>query len=216
MKMLKEADPKRVVAEGYDRIAEKHLEWAQSVRAEERERYTSVLLERLPKGAQVLDLGCGAGVPTTHALAERFEVTGVDISARQIALARQNVPQATFIQADMTRLDFDPERFDAIAAFYALIHAPREEQAGLLRNIATWLRPGGLLVATMGAHPMKADLDELLGAPMYWSGFDSETNRQLVEEAGLHIISAKEETAEEFGKPVTFLWVVVQKPAPRD
>ena len=212
MQAAEEADPKKVVAEGYDRIAEKHLEWAQSVRAEERERYTSMLLERLPKGAQVLDLGCGAGIPTTRALAARFEVTGADISARQIALARQNVPQATFIQADMTQLDFDPECFDAVAAFYALIHVPREEQSRLLRNIATWLRPGGLLVVTMGTHSMKADLDELLGAPMYWSGFDSETNRQLVEEAGLHIISAKEETAEEFGKPVTFLWMVARKP----
>ena len=46
---------------------------------------------------------------------------------------------------------------------------------------------------------------------MYWSNFDSETNQRLVEEAGLKVISAKEETADEFGKPVTFLWVVAQK-----
>jgi 2-polyprenyl-3-methyl-5-hydroxy-6-metoxy-1,4-benzoquinol methylase len=216
MQAAEEIDPKQIIADGYDRIAEKHLEWAQSVRAAEREHYTSVILERVPKGAKVLDLGCGAGAPTTHALAGRFEVTGVDISARQIALAQQNIPEAKFIQTDMTQLDFDPESFDAVATFYALIHVPRQEQSELLQNIATWLRPGGLLVATMGARSMKADLDELLGAPMYWSGFDSATNRQLVEEAGLHIISAKEETAEEFGKPVTFLWVVAQKPDLRD
>jgi SAM-dependent methyltransferase len=214
--MPKEVDPKRVVAEGYDCIAERHLEWAQSVRAEERERYTSVLLESVPKGARVLDLGCGAGLPTTYALAERFEVTGVDISARQIALAQQNVPQATFIRADMTQLDFGPGSFEAVAAFYALIHVPRQEQPKLLENIAFWLRPGGLLVAAMGAQSMQADLDDLLGTPMYWSGFDGATNRQLVEEAGLHIISAREETAEEFGEPVTFLWVAAQKPDPRD
>jgi hypothetical protein len=64
----------------------------------------------------------------------------------------------------------------------------------------------------MGAGSMKVDYDEdFLGAPMYWSSFDSETNRRLVEEAGLHIISAREETAEEFGERVTFLWVVAQK-----
>jgi ubiquinone/menaquinone biosynthesis C-methylase UbiE len=212
MQAAEEADPKQVVAQGYDRIAEKYLEWTQDARKGERARYTSVLLERLPKGAQVLDLGCGAGMPTTHALAERFEVTGVDISARQIALAQQNVPEATFIQADMARLDFASASFDAVAAFYALIHVPREEQAKLLQNITAWLHPGGLLVAAMGAQATKVNLDDLLGAPMYWSSFDSETNRQLVEKAGLHIISAREETAEEFDKPVTFLWVVAQKP----
>ena len=64
----------------------------------------------------------------------------------------------------------------------------------------------------MGTRSMKADFDEdFLGAPMYWSSFDSEANRRLVEEAGLRIVSAQEETAEEFGDPVTFLWVVAQK-----
>jgi ubiquinone/menaquinone biosynthesis C-methylase UbiE len=212
MQADEETDPKQVVAEGYDRIAKKYLEWTQDARVEERDHYTSVLLERLPKGAKVLDLGCGAGIPTTRALAARFEVTGVDISARQIALARQNIPEAKFIHADMTQLDFDPESFDAVTSFYALIHVPRQEQAELLWDIASWLCPGGLLVTAMGTHAAQADLDDLLGTAMYWSGFDSEANRRLVEEAGLRIISAREETAKEFNEPVTFLWIVAQKP----
>jgi SAM-dependent methyltransferase len=205
-------DPKQVVEQGYDRIAERHLEWIHDIRAEERARYTAVLLNRLPAGAEVLDLGCGAGVPTTRQLARRFRVTGVDISARQIAIARQGVPEAQFIHADITQLDFAPASFDAVSAFYAIIHVPRQEQRKLLRDIASWLRPGGLLVATMGAGSMKADYGkDFLGAPMYWSSFDSETNRRLVEEAGLHVVSAREEAAEEFGERVTFLWVVAQK-----
>jgi hypothetical protein len=103
-------------------------------------------------------------------------------------------------------------RFVAEYSYYALIHIPRQEQQKLLRDIITWLRPGGLLVAAMGTQATQAELDDLLGAPMYWGGFDSATNRQLAKEAGLHIISAREETAEEFDEPVTFLWVVAQKP----
>lgn len=100
-----------------------------------------------------------------------------------------------------------------MAAFYAIIHVPREEQPKLLQSIASWLRPGGLLVATMGARPMKADFDgDFLGAPMYWSSFDGETNRRLVEGAGLRIVSAHEESEEEHGQPTVFLWVVAQKP----
>jgi ubiquinone/menaquinone biosynthesis C-methylase UbiE len=140
-------DPKQIVSQGYDRVAERHAEWAGCIRREERSRYTSVLLTKLPPGAAVLELGCGAGIPTTRQLAERFAVTGVDISARQVRLAQQNVPVAKFICTDMTHLEFPPESFDAVTAFYSIIHVPRQEQPKLLRDIAMWLRPGGLLVA---------------------------------------------------------------------
>jgi ABC-type glycerol-3-phosphate transport system substrate-binding protein len=64
----------------------------------------------------------------------------------------------------------------------------------------------------MGAHSTEAYFnDNWLGMPMYWSNFDSETNRRLVKEAGLDIISAVEETADEFDNPITFLWVIAQK-----
>lgn len=206
-------DPKQIISQGYDRLAERHAEWAGCIRRQERAHYTSVLLEGLPIGAEVLELGCGAGIPTTRQLAERFAVTGVDISARQVGLARQNVPTAKFVCADMTRQDLPPGSFDAVAAFYSIIHVPRQEQPKLLRDIATWLRPGGLLVATLGASSTEAGFEEdWLGVPMYWSSFDSETNRRLVEEAGLRLLSAREETAEEFGEPVTFLWVIARKP----
>ena len=174
-----------------------------------------MLLERLPLGAQVLELGCGPGVATTQQLAQRFSVTGVDISSEQINLARQNVPNAKFICADMCQLNLPPDSFDAVAAFYSIIHVPREEHAPLLRAIATWLRPKGLLVATMGASSVEADVaDDWLGfgVPMYWSNFDSGTNRDLIEHAGFHIISAQQETENEEGVPVTFLWIVAQKP----
>lgn len=113
----------------------------------------------------------------------------------------------------MARLGFAPSSFDAVAAFYSLIHVPRGEQPALLAQIAGWLRPGGWLLATMGAHDVEASYEEdWLGAPMYWSSHDAATNRRLVEEAGLHLVEASEETALEFGQPVTFLWVVARKP----
>lgn len=209
---MHDRDPKRIVRQGYDAIASEYGEWAQQVRQEERERYTKILLQRVPMGARVLELGCGAGVPTTRALAQRFAVTGVDISAGQLAEARQNVPLASLVQADMARLGLAPASFDAVAAFYSLIHVPWTEQPALLGQVAAWLRPGGWLVATMSAQEDEAGYEEnWLGAPMYWSSYDAATNRRLVVEAGLHLIQATEETADEFGQPVTFLWVVAQK-----
>jgi SAM-dependent methyltransferase len=207
-------DPKRVVEQGYDRIAERYLAWGAGVRSDERLRYTQALLNRLPLGAAVLELGCGAGLPTTKLLAERFAVTGVDISARQLELARREVSGATYLHADMASLAFPPESFGGVAAFFSLIHVPREEHAVLLRRIAAWLRPDGLLVATMGVRDSPSDIEEdWLGAPMYFSHWDAATNRRLVTAAGLRIVSAREEIADEDGAPVAFLWVVAEKPA---
>jgi len=205
--------PKCIVAAGYDRIAARLAAWATHTRTEERARYTALLLNTLPEGADVLELGCGDGGPTTRALADRFRLTGVDLSAEQIVRAREHVPRASFIQADMTALRLAPASFDAVAAFYSIIHVPREEQPALLGQIAGWLRPGGLLVASFGAHDNPEGYEEdWLGAPMYWSGYDAATNRRLVEEAGLLIERAQTETADEDGVPITFLWIVARKP----
>jgi SAM-dependent methyltransferase len=206
-------DPKQIVARGYDRIAERYAAWTGESWEGDRARFGGLLFERLPPGAAVLDLGCGAGVPVARTLATRFTVTGVDLSPRSIALARRNVPTATFLVADMAALDFPPQRFDAVVAFYAIIHLPREEHPALLRAIAGWLRPGGLFVAAMGARESDAWYEEdWLGAPMYWSHYDGAANLRLIESAGLRLLQSEETTRDEDGVPATFLGVVAEKP----
>ncbi|QBD81676.1 class I SAM-dependent methyltransferase [Ktedonosporobacter rubrisoli] len=207
-------DPKQIVAHGFDQIAEKYVQWSQHTRVEERQKYTSLVIETLPQGASVLDLGCGIGVPTTRELAKHFAVTGVDISPHEIELARHNVPEATFIHADIGALKLASASFDAVVAFYSLFCIPRDEHAQILQNIASWLRPGGYLFAAMGSQALEAHIEpEWLGVPMYWSCFESATNQRLVADAGLQVLQATEETDMEDGVPITFLWIVAQKPA---
>lgn len=205
-------DPKQVVQDGFDRIAEAHGAWAEETRREEREKYTAALMNRLEAGADILELGCGAGGSTTRTLATSFRLTGVDLSARSVELARAAIPTATFVQSDMTRAEFPLASFDAVAAFYSIFHVPRAEHAPLLGRIRGWLRPGGLLVATMGAHDNPGELaPDWLGAPMYWSAYDADTNRDLVQNAGFEIEQATIETAPELGGPVSFLWVIARR-----
>jgi SAM-dependent methyltransferase len=206
-------DRKRIVEQGYDQIAERYVAWAAHVWSDERARYTDLIIRSVPDGADVLELGCAGGGPTTQTLAAHFKLTGVDLSARNVELARANLPSATFLHADMTALEIEPASFDAVVAYFSIIHVPRDEQPGLLAQVTRWLRPGGLFVATMGASATEDGYEEdWLGAPMYWSHFDAATNQRLVEEAGLVIESATLETADEDGTSVTFLWVVARKP----
>ena len=207
------ADPRRIVENGYDAIAERYFEWSDARPSAPRLRWLGVALERIPAGADVLDLGCGAGVPMTRALAAGRNVTGVDISARQIELARANVPEATFIRSDMTALDLPHESLDAVTAFYSLTHVPRADLAALLVAIHRWLRPGGVLIATMGAQDSPDEVeDDWLGAPMFFSHYGAKRNRALVREAGFELEEAVVEEEPEDRHAALFLWVVARRP----
>jgi len=207
-------DPKRIVAEGYDRMAERYLAWSDLKPSPTRLRYLALALELIPPGSDVLDLGCGAGVPMTAALAEGRAVTGVDISSTQLAMARRNVPGATFLQADMTALTFEPASFDAVVAFYSLTHVPRHEHAELLGRIRGWLRPGGLFLASMGADDEPGDVErDWLGVDMYFSHFGAKANRRLIERAGLVVERSELAVEPEDRHDARFLWVVARAPS---
>lgn len=209
--MTQTTRPQDLVAHSYDAIAERYAAWTGDALSGARARYVEMLQEQVSPGAAVLDLGCGTGVPVARALATQYRVTGVDGSARSIELARQNVPNATFLQADMTQVAFPPQSFAAVISSYAIIHVPRTEHPALLQRIAGWLQPGGLLVATMGALESEGTEEDWLGAPMYFSHFDAETNQQLVTNAGFEKVEATLDSADEDGQPVTHQWIVARK-----
>ncbi|KAJ7146446.1 S-adenosyl-L-methionine-dependent methyltransferase [Mycena epipterygia] len=140
-------NPKSHVEHGYDTIADQYLAWSAPRPTTTRMRYIAELIEKLPRGADVLELGCGAGVPSTQVLVDNgLNVTGNDISAAQITLAREHVPKATLVQGDMLTLDFAPASFDAVLAFYSIFHLPKEEQTVMVEKIRGWLKPGGWLL----------------------------------------------------------------------
>ncbi|MER7270664.1 class I SAM-dependent methyltransferase [Micromonospora carbonacea] len=137
------------------------------------------LHRRLPDAAAaVLDLGCGCGVPAARFLAAAgHRVTGVDISAVQVGRARRLVPTGTFLP----------------------------EQPRLIGRIATWLRPGGWLLATVGDSAWTGTGENWLGgpAPMWWSQADASTYRSWLREAGL-LVAAEEFVPEGTGGHALF------------
>lgn len=181
-------DPKDVVRRGYDALSVRYDEafdsdvkygsWIESLNV------------RLDDDSRVLDLGCGSGVPVVRDLVEAgHRVTGVDISDMQIRRAKERVPQAEFIRADATSVEFPRESFDAVVSLYALIHIPLEEQPALLRKIALWLRPGGWLLCSTGQNEWTGTDEDWLGSgvTMWWSHADADTNRGWITGSGLVI-----------------------------
>ena len=161
-------DYKALVQRAYDRCAADYSESRESEAHPELE----LLNERLDDGAPVLDIGCGAGIPVSRTLAERFAVTGVDNSRQMIRQARANVPGAHFIHADITSAELLASSFDAVVAFYSIFHIPREEHHDLFRRIQKWLRPGRYFMCTLTNYSEPAYTeDDFFGETMYWSNF---------------------------------------------
>ena len=163
-------DPQAIVRRGYDAIGERYLASFVKEGSSPRARYLAKLKSWLRAESRALELGCGPGYPVTQTLARKCRVVAVDLSGAQLALARRHAVDASLVQADMVEVHFVPECFDAVVAFYSLTHVPRDQHAIVLERIATWLRPGGLFLATMGAGDADDSVQERwLDVPMFFS-----------------------------------------------
>ena len=202
-------DYKEIVKNGYNKIADRYL--SERTTDSEDVRLLDDFIEMLSPGARVLDAGCGAGIPITRLLAEKLDVIGVDFSASQIELAKQNVPNAKFLCEDLTDIHFPEDFCDGLCSYYAIIHIPREEHRALLEDFHRMLNTGGIALLCLGAENLIDDIDEnFLGTRMYWSHFDSGTYRKMMQEIGFTIIwsrHVKDATCESAGH----LFVLAQK-----
>jgi len=183
------SDPRtQVVEQGYDVMGETFAEWRDRIVGDPRQRWADELTSRLRGGERVLELGCGSADADTKRLAERFRVTGIDISGEQIRRARANVPDAHFIQADFTSLQLEPASFEAVAAFYSFNHVPRDLLGDLFARIHRWLVPGGLLLTALGTGDEADWTGDWLGTTMYFSSFAPEANRRILVDAGFELL----------------------------
>lgn len=180
------AERSRLQAEAFDAIGERYDE--AFPRKEGQEEHTRRLVGLLPPGGRVLDLGSGTGLPTARRLVRAgARVTGFEISPRMLELARDNVPGAEFVRADIMDLDPDERRYDAVVAFFSLLCLPKAQIPAALGRIRAALVPGGVLCLSM----VEAEADDtpipFVGEQVRVTGYGREELRTVVEEAGLAV-----------------------------
>ena len=202
-------DPRRqLVGAGYDAMIDTWEGWVAQIEDDPRAEWCHELVARLPIGGRVVELGCGGGTAETKLLAERFQLTGVDLSTEQVSRARTRVPEAEFLQADFVEVEFEPGSIDAVSAFYSFNHVPRELLGDLFVRIHSWLDPDGLFLAALGAGDTDGWIGEWLGTTMYFSSWPPETNRLLLEHAGFQLLRDELVTIHEPEGDATFHWVL--------
>ncbi|MCJ7804221.1 class I SAM-dependent methyltransferase [Patescibacteria group bacterium] len=175
-----------LVKNGYNKISEKYLQNRDQFK---NLKYLGKFVKLLKPGAKILDLGCGAGKPIDEFLIKKgFKIIGLDISKKQIELAKKNVPEGKFYLKDMSLLKRGEYQVDAIVSFYAIFHIPRKNHFELFEKINSFLPKDGLILVTMGSSGWEGTEDDFHGAKMYWSHYDSEKNRKIIGKAGFDIL----------------------------
>lgn len=156
--------------------------------------YIDQILDGVPAGARVLDLGCGTGQPFAKYIVERgYRLTCLDDSVEMLKFARLTVPDANFIHADMVNVELT-ETFDAAIAWDSMFHVERKHHAAIYRKLSKALKPGSrVLLSVGGSAPDQEDdtvegfTSEMFGETFYYSGFAPEVTRKIIEAAGFEI-----------------------------
>ena len=201
----------RLVGAGYDAMVDTWESWKSQITDDPRAEWCDELLSRLPAGSHVIELGCGGGTPETKLLAERFRLTGVDLSDAQLARAREQVPDAEYVRADFTELELQAGSADAVAAFYSFNHVPRDLLAPLYDRIHSWLVPSGLFLTALGTSDTENWTGDFLGAPNYFSSFPPDVNSRTLQDAGFDLLRDELVTIQEPEGAATFQWILAKR-----
>lgn len=115
---------------------------------------------------QICDIGTGPGHVARFLHACGVDVCGVDFAPEMIAQARRLNPEITFSVGDMRSLDLPDQTLGGIAAFYSLIHIPRDQIISVLTEFYRVLRPGGSALVAFHIGQDTVHFDEWWDMPV--------------------------------------------------
>ena len=132
----------------YDLIAD----WYASERGEQTGVPEAVTLASLiPRGALVLDVGCGNGIPITRAiLSSGHRVVGLDSSSAMLAGFRRNCPEVGAVQALVQSCPFREGTFDAAVAWGVIFHLKPDDVIRAFANISRVIKTEAPFLFTSG------------------------------------------------------------------
>jgi SAM-dependent methyltransferase len=158
------------------------------------------LLNTLPKGASILDFGCGTGKPISAAIVQhphQFRLFGVDSSSEMVGIFSANLPNVPVECASILAFDFFSMTFDAVVSWGVMFHLNEEEQLIAIEKIAKALRRGGYFLFTSGKEAgmrhgrmFEIDFD-------YYS-LGAEAYRQALSNHGLTVVDEHFDTGENY------------------
>ena len=176
-------------------------------------QYFDSLIDKLPKESNILDLGCGTGLPfDSYLIANGHNVTGIDLAENHIKLAKDYVAKGTYIAGDYTKYKFNNNSFNSVISLYSIFHLPRNIHESFIKMIHEYLVKDGYLLITMGADEtdnIEVDYDFCGNVKMAWSNYGLDKNIEIIINNGFDIIKYDNEA--DFGSDESQIWILAKK-----
>jgi SAM-dependent methyltransferase len=170
------------IRESYDSAAEAYAEHlAAELAGKPLDRH---LLNRFAEGVRgrglVVDVGCGPGHVAGYLKDQGVEMSGIDLSAEMIAVARRLNPGLDFQVGDMRRLDLPDATLAGLVSFYSIVHFEPGALLPVLREMRRVLAPGGLALISFHIGDEVVQVEDLFGVQVALS-FNFHSPRSVVE-----------------------------------
>lgn len=132
----------------------------------------------IQENTSVLDVCCGSGQATQFLVKYSQNVTGLDASPLSLQRARQNVPEANYVEAFAEKMPFTDNQFDVVHTSAALHEMEPQQLREIIQEVYRVLKPGGVFTLVDFHSPTN---------PIFWPGltvflllFETETAWQLL------------------------------------
>jgi predicted TPR repeat methyltransferase len=157
----------------------------------------NLLIKKIPKKGNVLDLGCGTGIPISKIMYDsKLCVTGLDVSDEMIKIFQNNLPKAKVFRMPMTEMQWE-NNFDAIVSSYSLLCLPLEEFSLMANKINKALKKGGYFLLFLNeGNSKEGKIQEVQGHQLYSTGVSEQEIRDIFEPKGMKVIRLERERCE--------------------
>jgi ubiquinone/menaquinone biosynthesis C-methylase UbiE len=208
-------DPKEIVANGYNKIAQKYHNWDNhDYKNTNRLKYIQKICKMINK-YEILDIGCGSAIWTKELfnITESNNITGIDISEVQIQMAKEIFPQAKqLICEDIMKINFKNKIFNAIIALFSIMHLPKNDQLKIFDKLYSWLEKDGLLLISLNPDIDNEPINtKWMGVDMYWNNIGENEYKKIITNAGFEIIECNILNEKTKNNDIKILWIICKK-----
>jgi SAM-dependent methyltransferase len=142
----------------------------------------------MPKGGRVLDAGCGAGEKSIYLAKQGLKVTAIDFSEEMIRLAKERAPGIDFLVKDITEPLHIEGVYDGVFAQAVLLHIPKAEVRGVIKNITASLKQKGYFYLAVKAMREDGIEEEIRKEDEYGYEYERFFSYYTIEEMREHLV----------------------------
>lgn len=179
---------KEKIYESYEKI----VDWFDDARTKTlmESEYLNLIVNSIPVGGLILDLGCGTGEPIAQFFIRKgFKITGVDGSKNMIELCKKRFPGEHWIVSDMREINLQ-QKFDAILAWHSFFHLGHDDQRKMFKIFETHIQLNGILAFTSGEEEGEVWSDNG-GQELYHASLSTNEYERLLEAASFQVLIHK-------------------------